>query len=129
MKTIKGKNLTVTLKTNGKGSDPVFCNVGGVVHKIKLSKDFKNAGTIYNRKYKGKARKDLDIFIPAPCDHSRSMVHLTDIGIIGHYDDKTKVDTQWMFRRCQKCGELQSAKLGKWQKANKMAHNAYLINR
>ena len=55
MKTIKSKNLTITLKPNNKKSlsNPVYCQIGGVVKKVELSKDFKNAGTnIYKNKIK-----------------------------------------------------------------------------
>ena len=66
----------------------------------------------------------MDIFIPTPCDHAHSMNYYTDQGIIGSYNNKTKVDSQWMFRRCFKCGVLQSAKLGKW-KEDKKANDAF----
>lgn len=57
------------------------------------------------------------------CDHSNSMNYTE--GIIGTFNDETKIDNQWMFRRCQKCGYLESAKLGKWKKADKKSQNAY----
>lgn len=86
MKTIKSKNLTVSLKTNHKGKSPMIVNIGGVPRRID------------------------------------SIHYYTDEGIIGSYNEKTKVDSQWMFRRLN--GVLESAKLGKW-KEDKKANDAF----
>lgn len=99
---MKSKNLTIILKPGNikSVSNPVYCQIGGVVRKVKLSKNFKNAGTIL------------------------SVHYYTDQGIVGSYNDKTKVDSQWMFRRVN--GVLQSAKLGKW-KEDKKANDAFYL--
>ena len=49
------------------------------------------------------------------CSHS--MIYLE--GICGDYDSKKKIDDQWVYRRCKKCGLVESAKLGKWGRSKK----------
>lgn len=84
---MKSKNLTIALKPGNikSSSNPVYCQIGGVVKKVKLSKDFKNAGTI--AKGKGRPRKDFDSFVTIK-------VTISKTGEIKHYYSK---GDEWIF--------------------------------